>query len=63
MSYKLLEKRPGFMVKVVPMVIGCPGDGIKQLGEDIRDMFNEKEIFKIVGKLQKNVIWKSEFIV
>ena len=51
------------MVKVIPMVIGCPGDGIKQLGEDIRDMFNEKEIFKIVGKLQKNVIWKSEFIV
>ena len=51
------------MVKVVPMVTGCPGDGIKQLGEDIRDMFNEKEIFKIVGKLQKNVIWKSEFIV
>ena len=33
------------MVKVVQMVIGCPGDGIKQLGEDIRDLFNEKKRF------------------
>ena len=36
------------MVKVVQIVIGCPGNGIKQLGEDIRDLFNKKEIFKIL---------------
>ena len=36
------------MVKVVQIVIGCPRDGIKQLGEDNRDLFNEKKIFKIV---------------
>ena len=36
------------MVKVFQIVIGCPGDGIKQLGEDNRDLFNENEIFKIV---------------
>ena len=29
------------MVKVVPIVIGCPRDGIKPLGEDIRDLFHE----------------------
>ena len=34
-------------VKVVQIVIGCPGDGIKQLGEDIRDLFNEKEYSKL----------------
>lgn len=50
------------MIKVVLIVIGCPGDQIKQL-EDIRDLFKEKERFKIVGKLQKNVLWESEFIV
>ena len=36
------------MVKVVQIVIGCPGNGIKQLGEDIRDLFNKKQIFKIL---------------
>ena len=25
LSYKLLKRRPKFMVKVVPIVIGCPG--------------------------------------
>ena len=52
---ELLERRPGFMVKVVPIVIGCLGGGIKQFEEDIRDLFDEKERFKIVGKIQKNV--------
>ena len=36
------------MVKVVQIVIGCPGNRIKQLGEDTRDLFNEEEIFKTV---------------
>ena len=47
------------MVKVLPIVIGCLGGGIKQLEEDIRDLFNEKERFKIVNKIQKNVLWDS----
>ena len=42
-SYKLLKRRPGFMVKVGPIVIGCPGDGIKQLEEEIRDLFHEEK--------------------
>ena len=40
-------------MKVVPVVIGCPGDGKKQLGEDIRDLSNEKEILKIVGNYKR----------
>ena len=41
------------MVKVVQIVIGCSGDGIKQLGEDNRELFKEKEIFKIVENLKR----------
>ena len=39
------------MVKVVPIVIGCLEVGIKQLEEDIRDLFNQKERFKIVNEI------------
>ena len=63
LPYELLERHPRFMVKVVPIVIGCSGDGIKQLDEDIRDLFIEMERFKIVDKVQKNVLWESKFIV
>ena len=53
MLYKSLERRPGFMGKIVSLVIGCVGDGTKQLGEDIRDLSNEKEILKIVGNYKR----------
>ena len=62
LPYKLLERRPTFIVEVAPIVIGCPGVGIKQLEEDIRSLFNEMERLKNVVKLQKNVIWETEFI-
>ena len=57
------DARPGFMVKVAPIVIRCLGGGIKQLEEDIRDFLNEKERFTIAGKMQWNVLWESKFIV
>ena len=41
------------MVKIVSVVIGCPGDGTRQPGEDIRDLSNEKEIVKIVGNYKR----------
>ena len=40
-------------VKVVQIVTGCSGDGTKQLGEDIRDLFNEKEILKNVANYKR----------
>ena len=46
------------MVKVVPIVIGCLEGGIKQLKEDIRNLFNQKERFKIVREMQKSPYWK-----
>ena len=51
------------MVKVVPIVIGCLEGGIKQLKEDIRNLFNQKERFKIVREMQKIPLWESESIV
>ena len=51
------------MVKVVPIVIGCLEGGIKQLEEDIGNLFNQKERFKIVNKMQKMFLWENESIV
>ena len=38
-------------MEVVPIVIGCLEGGIKQLEEDIWDLFNQKERFKIVNEV------------
>ena len=38
-------------MEVVPIVIGCLEGGIKQLKEDIWDLFDQKERFKIVNEI------------
>ena len=64
LHYKLRERRPGFMVKVVPIVTGCLGGGMKQLQEDIRDFFNEKERFNEMQKIiSAKLIHSSESYV
>ena len=64
LHYKLRERRPGFMVKVVPIVTGCLGGGMKQLQEDIRDFFNEKERFNEMRKIiSAKLIHSSESYV
>ena len=67
LSHELLGRRPRcasrIYGKVAPIVIRCLGGGIKQLEEDIRDFLNEKERFTIVGKMQRNVLRESKFIV
>ena len=55
LTNELLERRPGFMVKVVPIVTGCLGDGIKQFEKDIRDLFITKKRLKIVSEVQKTL--------
>ena len=59
----LRERGTGFMVKVVPIVIGCFESGMKQLEEDIRDLFNQKERFKTVNEMQKVLLRESESIL
>ena len=64
LHYKLRERRPGFMVKVVPIVTGCLGGGMKQLQEDIRDFFNENERFNKMQKIiSAKLIHSSESYV
>ena len=46
-------------VKVVQIVTGCSGDGTKQLGEDIRDLFNEKEYSKLWEITKECHMWKG----
>ena len=62
--FELRERRQGYMVKFVPVNIGCLGGGIKQLENDIRKIFgNEKQITLRVREMQKTVLWESESII
>ena len=51
-------------MKVLPVVIGCLGGGMKRLKEDIRELFDdEKDLHRISREMQKTVLWESETIM
>ena len=54
LCFKLRERRQGYTVKFVPVIIGCLGREIKQLENDIRKIFgNENQITPTVREMQK----------
>ena len=64
LCFELRERRQGYTVTFVPVVIGCLGGGIKQLENDVRKIFgNEKQITPTVREMQKTVLWESESII
>ena len=43
--YEIRERREGYIVKMIPSVIGCLGGGMKQLKSDLKELLdNEKEL-------------------
>ena len=55
---------PGYKVKVIPVVIGCLGGGMKRLKDDKKELFkNDKDLQRISREMQKTVLWKSEAII
>ena len=54
-------------MKVIPTIIGCLGVGIKELKEDIRQIFeydnNDKELERIAREIQKTVLWERESLI
>ena len=67
LCFELRERRESYMVKVVPTIIGCLGEGMKELKERIRQFFeyenNDKELEWIFREMQKTVIWESESFI
>ena len=61
-----LRERRGYMVKVIPLVIGCLGGGMGELKTSIKrilDSITENELNKVTREMQKTVLWESESII
>ena len=63
LCFELRERRESYTVKVIPIVIGCLGGGIKVLETDMQKIYeykNEKELYMTMRQMQKTVLWESE---
>ena len=67
LCFELGERREGYTVKVVSAIIGCLGEGMRELKESIREIFeyenNDKELERISREMQKTVLWESESLI
>ena len=66
LCFELRERREGYMVKVIPIVTGCLGRGMKELKMDMQKIFeyeNEKELYMTMREMQKTVLWENESMI
>ena len=63
-AFETRERRPGYKVYVVPVVVGAFGGGIKALRFDLKKIFENNELLdEIIAMMQRTVLMDSESII
>ena len=63
LAFETRERRPGYEICVVPVIIGALGGGIRQVMNDLRKIFEKEDLLKkTVCEMQKTVLMDSETI-
>ena len=58
------ERRPGYMVTVIPVVIGALGGGIKKTMIELSRLITKRDvILRTVSEMQKTILMDSESII
>ena len=64
LAFETRERRPGYEIYVIPVVVGALGCGIKVLKVDLMKIFNNNKLLdEVVAMMQKTVLMDSESIV
>ena len=58
LCYEIRERRDGYNVKVIPVVIGCLGGGMKRLKDDVKELFKNEKGLQLIDR-----VWESETIM
>ena len=63
-AFKTRERRPGYKVYIVPVIVGALGGGIKVLRFDLKKIFGNNELLQeIIAMIQKTILMDSESII
>ena len=62
LAFEIREKRTGYLVEIIPFVIGCLGGGMKKLEDEMAKLILEEKR-KMIREMQKVVLMESETIV
>ena len=62
LAFDMRERHPGYVIKVVPVIIGALGGGMKMLKTELKVVFNDHQELAdmIAGEMQRMVSMDSE---
>jgi hypothetical protein len=64
LCFETREKRPGYKVEMIPLVVGCLGGGITDLEKQVQKIIvDEQRVKYVCREMQKTVLFESETIL
>ena len=61
LAFETRGRRPDYVVTVVPLIIGAPGGGMRQVAKDVGMIFENNDVTKkTICEMQKTVLMDSE---
>ena len=65
MAYKIREKKPGYLVEIILVVIGCMGGTVNRLREQIVRMLetDEKKMARTWRKMLMTILAENESLI
>ena len=64
LAFETRERRAGYNVMVVPLIIGALGGGMRQIAKDLGMIFENNDIKqKTICEMQKTILMDSETMV
>ena len=65
LAFEMRERRPGYKITVVPLIIGALGGGVKETSKYVEMVFGKEveKSSKVLGEMQKTVLMDSESII
>ena len=64
LAFEMRERRPGYMVTVIPVVIGALGGGIKKTISELSRLITKRDVvLRTVSEMQKTILMDRESII
>ena len=64
LAFEIRERRTGFKVEVVPLVISIFGKDLKEMLKELENMFEKDDLCERIGaEMQKTILMDSETII
>ena len=64
LAFEIRERRTGFKVEVVPLVISIFGEDLKEMLKELENMIEKDDLCERIGaEMQKTILMDSETII